>query len=167
MKGQNVDQKIKIQEQARIGGEFTVTVYPVEGIPVIGKCRNIITDVGIKHLGDILAAVESTNIDLGFIEPGDATTIPGIADIDIGAGLAPADRLPATTQTRSSGSPFEVTISAFINSTKYTRPATIKELAIYFTPDESGDIFARGKLDTPVSLPTNATATIAYSILFR
>jgi len=167
MEGQNLTIPVEIKEKARIGGEFRVTVYPVNGVPVVGYCNNLIPDIGIKHLGDILAAVESTDIDLGFIEPGSNTTLPVIGDVDIGTGLPPVDRLPATTQTRSAASPFEVTISAFINSTKYTRPATIRELAIYFGPDESGDLFAHGRLDTFISLPANATATIDYSILFR
>jgi len=102
MEGQNLTIPCKIKEKARIGGEFTVNVYLEDGTVVTSYCQNIITDLGIKHLGDILAAVESTNIDLGFIEPGSNTTLPVIGDLDIGTGLAPADRLPAVTQTRSS-----------------------------------------------------------------
>lgn len=128
---------------------------------------NIIPDVGIIHIGDILAGVETINIDIAFIEPGSGTTTPVIGDTDTETPLTTADRLPVTAQTRSSTTPFEVVVSAFIASTKYTRPQTINELVVFFGPDESGDIFARGLLSAPITLNANDTATISYGTIFR
>ena len=51
MKGQALP--IKHKDKARIGGEFTVIVYPVDGVPETRHCTNLIVDAGIKHLGDI------------------------------------------------------------------------------------------------------------------
>ena len=128
---------------------------------------NIIVDNGIKRIGDILAGIETTDIDLGFLEPGSGTTTPVIGDTDTETPLTPADRLAVTLQTRSAVTPFEVVVSTFISSTKYTRPQTINELVVFFTPDETGDAFARGLLSTPITLEANDTATISYGHVFR
>lgn len=155
-------------DRENIGGKFCVEVTRADGtIEDKVYVNNIITDIGIKHLGDILAGIETTDIDLGFIEPGSGTTEPAITDSDTETPLTTADRIAATTQTRSTSSPFEIIISAFINSTKYTRPQTINELVIFFTPDETGDIFARGKLSAGITLNAGDTATISYGVVFR
>ena len=155
-------------ERARIGGEFWVDLVRANGEALDRVfAPNIIVDNGIKQLGDILANNVSTDLDLEFIEPGEGTTAPVIGDIDIEDPLDPAERLAATSQTRSATTPFEVVISAFINSTKYTRPQIITELAVYFADDPSGIMFARGKLVTPITLNASDTATISYGILFR
>jgi len=162
--------KIKHLDKFRdaLGGNFTVKVRTKEGDLVTqGNTDNIITDVGIAQLGDVLAAIETTDIDLGFIEPGDSDQDPAVGDTDIISPITPADRLPATAQTRAASSPFEVEISVFINSTKYDRPFTIKEIGIFFTPDETGTLFARGELDTPITVTGTNTVTITYAIVFR
>ncbi len=149
-------------------GKFLVKVYDKNG-----KLRdytfgyNLVPDVGIQHLGDILVGVESTNITLDFIEAGSGTTTPVIGDTDTETPLTPADRLAATAQTRSGSTPYEITIQTFINSTKYNRPASINEMCVFFGPDVSGDLFARGLLDSTITLNASETATIAYSLVFR
>ena len=158
---------VKASDTPRIGGEFCLTVYHEDGTVSTSYPKNLIVDAGIKRLGDILAAIESTDVDLGFMEPGSGTTTPVIGDTDTETPLTPADRLAATLQTRASASPFHVTIETFVNSTKYTRPQTINELCVFFTPDETGVLFARGKLDTAITLNANDVATLTYSILFR
>jgi len=128
---------------------------------------NILTDVGLKHMGDILVGAEVTNLDIGFIEPGSGTTTPVIGDTDTETPLTTADRIPATSQTRSSSSPFHITIDGFISSTKYTRPQTINELAIFFTPDVTGDLFARGVLAAGIVLNSGDAALISYAFIWR
>jgi len=155
-------------EKPRLGGEFWIDVVRASGkVEDRIHAPNLIVDAGIKQLGDILTNNEVTDLDLSFIEPGEGTATPLITDTDINDPLDPADRLAATAQTRSSTTPFEVVISAFITSIKYTRPQTITELAVYFADDPSGTMFARGKLDTPIILNSSDTATISYGILFR
>jgi hypothetical protein len=149
-------------------GKIQVVVHD----PKTGKDKksigyNLMTNAGIKHLGDILVGTETTNLDIAFIEPGSGTTPPDIQNLDIESGLTPVDRLPVGSQTRSSTAPFEVTVDAFINSSKYTRPQTINELAIYFGPDESGDLFARSVLGTGITLNAGNTATLTYSFIWR
>lgn len=168
-----IERKYKIisnspYDRPDIGGKFGIQVTRADGtIEDKIYVNNLIVDVGIKHLGDILAAIETTNIDLGFLEPGSGTTAAVIGDTDTETPLTTADRIAATTQTRSATSPFEVVISAFINSTKYTRPQTINELCVFFTPDETGDLFARGILSAGIVLNAGDTATISYGIIFR
>ena len=128
---------------------------------------NILPDTAIKHLGDILANVNTTETDLAFMEPGSGTTTPAITDTDTETPLTPADRLAVTQVTRGTATPFEVVAETFISSTKYTRPQTINELVVFFEPDETGDIFARGVLGTGIILNANDTATINYSFVFR
>ena len=160
--------KISNDDNMGVGGFFEIVIHRADtGKDEYSSIYNIITDVGIKHLGDILAGIDTTNIDLGFIEPGSGTTTPVIGDTDTETELTPQDRLAATAQTRSTSSPFEVVIEAFIDSSKYTRPQTINELCVFFTPDDSGDLFARGVLTTGITLNANDTATINYSIIFR
>lgn len=148
-------------------GHLMVMVERADGSFDSAEGYNIITDVGIKHIGDILAGDESTNIDLAFMEPGSGTTPAAIGDTDTETPLTPADRLAATNQTRATASPFEVVIEAFVSSTKYTRPQTINELCVFFGPDESGDLFARGVLSSGITLNTNDTATLTYGFVFR
>ncbi len=161
--------KIKYPDKLRsaLGGTFTVEVK--DNGKVINKqsIDNLIVDVGVAQLGDVLAAIETTDIDLGFIEPGFGSTEPDVTDTDIEDSIVPEDRLAATAQTRAAASPFEIEISAFINSTKYTRPFTIRELAVFFTPDDTGTLFAHGKLTTAITITGTNTVTITYGIVFR
>jgi len=150
----------------KLAGKFWIEVTDPDGTVRRSETPNLIVDNGIKRLGDILAAVEATNISLGYIEPGSSATAPAPTDTDTGSALTPADRLPSTL-SRNSVSPFDVTVSAFISSTKYTRPQTIRELCVFFPPDETGTMFARGVLVTPITLNSGSTATISYGIIFR
>ncbi len=154
--------------KAHVGGKFTVVVHRAKtGQNETYYAHNLIPDVGIKHLGDILAGAETTDIDLGFMEPGEGSTAPANTDTDTQDPLDPADRLAQTLQSRSSTTPFEVVIQTFISSTKYTRPQTITELCVFFTPDETGVLFARGLLTTPVTLTGSDTATLTYGLIFK
>jgi len=131
---------------------------------------NIITDVGIKKLGDILIGDETTDLDLAFLEPGEGTTTPAIGDTDVEDPLEgsphPA-RLAQTDQTRSASSPFEVEISAFIGTTTYDRPQTISELTVWWDDDPGTKLFGRAILGTPVTITGTDTATLIYGIIFR
>ncbi len=149
-------------------GEFSIVVHYPDGRTQTSVSKNIITDVGLKHLGDILAGDETTDLDLGFIEPGIGTTPADISDTDTETELpgSPTTRLPITLQSRATTSPFEVSIEGFIDTGDYTRPETITELCVFFT-DIDGDIFARSVLASSVLLSTGATATINYSLVFR
>lgn len=149
-------------------GKFVVKVFDQNGkLKDMTYGYNLVPDVGIKHLGDILAGVETTNLALAYIECGSGTTTPVIGDTDTETPLTTADRLATTSVTRSATSPFEVTAETFISSTKYSRPASINEVCVFFAPDETGDLFARGLLDATITLNANDTATIAYSLVFR
>ncbi len=151
-----------------LAGAFTVVVHRAKtGQNETYRTNNLIVDAGIKQFGDILAGIETTDIDLGFMEPDEDTGVPVISDTDTIDPLDPADRLAATVQSRSSVSPFEVVIQTFISSTKYTRPQTIAKLNVFFTPDETGTLFAAGLLDTPVVLTGTDTATLTYGIVMR
>ncbi len=151
-----------------IGGSFTMVVHRAKtGQNETYHANNLIVDAGIKQFGDILAGLETTDIDLGFMEPDEDTGAPLISDTDTIDPLDPADRLAATIQSRASVSPFEVIITTFISSTKYSRPQTISKLNVFFTPDETGTLFAAGLLDTPVTLAGSDTATLTYGIVLR
>ncbi len=151
-----------------LAGGFTIVVHRAKtGQNETYHTKNLIVDVGLAQLGDILAGNETTDIDLGFIEPDEGVSVPVITDTDTEDPLDPADRLAATVQSRSSVSPFEVVIQTFIVSTKYTRPQTISKLNVFFTPDETGTLFAAGLLDTPVTLTGSDTATLTYGIVLR
>jgi len=159
--------KAPFKDQLSLGGEFNLTVHRMpEDTWEFYHTHNLIVDVGIKHLGDILTAAESTDIDLGFIEPGAGLTAPDLGDTDTETPITPVDRLATTLQSRSSVSPFEITLETFIGSTKYTRPFTINQLCVFFPPDETGDLFAKGLLTTPVTITGTTTVTISYVFLF-
>ena len=142
----------------RQGGDITVHGY------------NLIPDVGIKKLGEILVADETTDIDLAFLEPGEGTTTPAIGDTDVEDPLEgsphPA-RLPFTTQTVSASSPFEIEIAAFISTADYTRPQTISELTVWWNDDPGTKLFGRAVLASGIVLNTGDTATLTYGIIFR
>ena len=142
-------------------------VHRANGIDEYHSCNNIITDVGIKHLGDILNNSNTTQTDFAFMEPGSGTTTPVIGDTDTETPLTPADRKAVTAVTRSTSSPFEVVAELFLGTGDYTRPQTVNELCVFFEPDETGDLFARGVLASGVVLNTGDTVTLSYSIIFR
>lgn len=148
-------------------GKIEVIVTHPDGSKTKRTGYNILTNIGLQHMGDILAGIETTDIDIGFIEAGSGTTTPAIGDTDTETPLTTADRLAAASQTRSSTSPYHVTIEGFINSTKYTRPQTINELCIFFTPDETGDLFARGVLPSGIVLNSGDTAQLTYAFIWR
>lgn len=148
-------------------GRFQVVVHRANGKEETRIGYNILVDNGIKRIGDILAAVNSTDIDLGFMEPDSGTTTPAIGDTDSETPLTTADRLAATVQSRAASTPFEVVITTFINSTKYTRPQTINKLNVFFTPDETGDLFDSGLLASGIVLSGSDTATLTYGFIFR
>ena len=148
-------------------GKIEVIVNHPDGSYTKRTGYNILTNLGLKHMEDILVGVEATNIEIGYIEPGSGTTTPVIGDTDTETPLTTADRQPVASQTRSTTSPFEVLIEGFISSTTYTRPQTINELAIFFTPDETGDLFARGVLSSGIVLGAGDTATLTYGFVFR
>ncbi len=154
-------------EKARIGGVFGITVHRADGTEEHQSVKNIIVTDGVKRLGDILAGVETTDIDLGFMEGGTSDQTPVVGDTDTVAPLtgSGSGRLAQIAQTRSVTTPFEVVITIFIDSVILTRPQTIKELCVFFTPS-NGDLFARGVLETPIVLNASDTATLTYSIVF-
>jgi len=144
-----------------------VTVHRADGSEEKRYGYNIVVDNAVKRVGDILAAVETTNLDLGFLEPGSGTTTPVFGDTDTETALTPVNRLPVTSQTRAAATPFEVEIKAFVDSNEYTRPQTINELCVFFTPDETGDMFGRSLLVSGIVLNANDTATLTYGIIMR
>ena len=148
-------------------GKIEVVVTRANGKKDKAIGYNLMPDVGLKHLGDILTGAETTNIDIAYIEPGSGTTAPTISDTDTETPLTPADRMPVTTQSRSTTSPFEVTIEGTISSVKYTRPQTINELCIFFGPDETGDLFARSVLGTGITINAGELAMLTYSFIWR
>ena len=148
-------------------GKITVTVNRYNGKIEKHTGYNLIPDIGIKHIGDILIGVETTNLTLAYMEADQGTTNPTIADTDSETPVTPADRLAVTLINRNSVSPFEITTETFISSAKYSRPVTIAKLNVFFGPDETGDLFASGKLDTPVTLNTSDTATLTYAFIWR
>jgi hypothetical protein len=161
-----VDLAIKLGFIHRYGKLEVVVTHP-DGSKSTAHGYNILVNVGLIQLGDILTGAEATNIDIGYIEAGSGTTTPDITDIDTETPLTPADRLAATVQTRATSSPYEIVIEAFINSTKYTRPQDINNLNIFFTPDETGTLFARGVLGSTITLNAGDTATISYGFVWR
>jgi hypothetical protein len=148
-------------------GLLTVTIKNPDGKTKKVQGYNILTDIGLKHLSDVLGGIDTTNTSVGFMEAGSGTTTPVIGDSDTETPLTTADRLAVTLATRSTTTPFELVFETFINSTKYTRPQTINELVLFFTPDETGDIFARGVLAAGIALGAGATATLTYAIVWR
>jgi hypothetical protein len=148
-------------------GKLEVVVNHSDGSKSKSYGYNILTDAGLKHLGDILTSAETTNIDIGFMETGNGTTTPLVGDTALASALVPAARIAASAQTRGTSSPFEISIQAFIGSSTYTRPQTINELGIFFTPDVTGTLFARGVLSTGVVLAASDTATLTYAMIWR
>lgn len=149
-------------------GKLEVTVHHPDGTTSTSHGYNILTNVGLIHMSDILVGTETTNLDLAYMEPGsDGVTPVAIADLDLNNPLTPTNRLPVTSQTRSATTPYEIVIQAFVGSTEYTRPQTINELAVFFGPDETGDIFCHGLLSAGVTLNVSDTATLTYGIVWR
>ena len=151
-------------------GYLQVTVHHPDGTDSIARGYNIIPDVGIKLWGDILANVETTDLDIAFMEPGEGTTTPVIGDIDVADELegspTPA-RLAVTSVVRNVSTPFDVVAETFVTTSDYTRPQTINELTIWMNDDPATKLFARGVLGTGIVLNSGDTATLNYSLVFR
>jgi hypothetical protein len=128
-------------------GKLQVVAHHPDGTTEISNGYNIITDDGIIRLGDILAGVETTNTQIGYIEAGSGTTTPVVGDsaLDVPLTGPGSGRRAVDTQTRSTSSPYEVVVSEFIDSNTYTRDQTINELGIFFEASDN-NMFARGVL---------------------
>jgi hypothetical protein len=158
---------VKLGIIKRYGKLQVVANYP-DGTSKTVNGYNIITDDGIIRLGDILAGVETTNTEIGWIEAGSGTTTPVIGDSALATPLTGpgSGRRAVDTQTRATSSPYEVVVSEFIDSNTYTRDQTINELGIFFE-STGNNMFARGVLVTGITLTTGTTATISYGVVLR
>jgi len=149
-------------------GIFTLKFYDENGnLKRTAKCHNIITNDGIKYLGDILIGVNTTDITLAYIELDSGATTPALTDTDSQTPLTPADRLPVTSASRNTVAPFEITLNLFVTSGTFTRPQTINKINVFFGPDETGTMFSSGKLGTAAILGVGESVSIAYSFIFR
>jgi hypothetical protein len=156
-------QFITKSEKPRIGGYFKIETSDGQ----VGKCKNIIPNVAIQHLGDILVNVETSLVDLTHMEVGTGTTDPALTDTDTETPATGTNsgRRTITSRTRSGTSPYEVVLSYFIASGDLDRDISITEITVFWG-GTSEDIFARGELDTPITLTTGTTATVSYGIVF-
>lgn len=151
-------------------GVFEVKVYDSEGnLKSQTKTKNTITTVGVNELGDLVIGAHSNTIN--YISCGTGTTAPVIGNTDLettckqGGSSAAADvRKQVTSRSRTNNT---LTFSRNIASSDYDRPATVTEIGVWFAPQATGDLFARGLLAAAVSLGSGDTATITYGILLR
>jgi hypothetical protein len=155
----------------RLGGKFKVQIYRKDGTPKEPVyCDNIIPNVAIQHLGDILAGVETTYIDLDYMEVGTGTTPAalGNTDTETPATGTNSGRRSILTKTRNASSPYDLVVDYFIASGDLTRPVTITEITVFWNgaTAETGDICARGVLAVPQLLSAGETATISYGLIF-
>ena len=151
-------------------GFFEVQVYDSEGnLKSKTRTENTITNAGVHELGDLVIGAHSNTIN--YISCGTGTTAPAVGDTDLattckqgGSSAATAVRKQVTSRSRSSNT---LTFSRNIATGDYDRPAVVAEIGVWFAPQASGDLFARGLLSSTITLATNDTATVTYGILLR
>jgi len=142
-------------------GHAVLTVYHKDGSISRGEGYNTIMDAGKGELGDLMIGVVTNTINNMNIGTSDAT--PNDSTLtDLVSPATPVARLaiPAGGRFRTN---LLLTFSVLIPSTQYTRPVTIKEMAIYFDPNATGKIFARATI-TAVTLAVGDSAREDYEI---
>ena len=151
-------------------GVFTLKIFDSDGkLKHEQKTENIITNVGVYELGDLLIGAHTNTIN--YLSAGTGSTAAAVGNTDLvatctqgGSSAATTVRKVVTSRVRSTNT---ITFSKFLDTTDYDRPATITELGVWFAPQATGDLFARGILNTAVVLSTGDTATLTYGILLR
>jgi len=130
---------------------------------------NIIPDVAVTHVRDILTG-SSTNLPQNM-EFGLGTNAPVVGDTDLQTPLDTAGgggdktRIVATVTAPAS---FEIRLDGFISTTYGpTRPYTINEFAVWFDPEETGDMLARALVNPGFAVTGSNTAQATYGILLR
>tara|TARA_Y100001938_G_scaffold128710_1_gene182768 strand:+ start:23817 stop:24314 length:498 start_codon:yes stop_codon:yes gene_type:complete len=151
-------------------GVFTLKVFDKDGnLKHQQETENIITNAGVYELGDLLIGAHTNTIN--YLSCGTGTAAPAVGDTDLnvtcqqgGSSSAAQVRKQVTSRTRTTNT---LTFSRLLASGDYDRPATISELGVWFAPQATGDLFARGLLNTTVTLASGDTATLTYGILLR
>ncbi len=151
-------------------GVFTLKVFDKDGnLKHEQKTENVITNAGVYELGDLMIGAHTNTIN--YLSLGTGSTAAAVANTDLvttctqgGSSAANVVRKAVTSRTRSTNT---ITFSKFIDTTDYDRPATVTELGVWFAPLATGDLFARGLLNAPVTLASGDTATLTYGILLR
>lgn len=143
-------------------GKATLVIFDENGKEVgRGKGFNTIVDAGLKELGDLLLAVKTNTMNNLNIGTSNDVTNPTLKT-DLVAPAAPTERLAILSGGRFRSNKL-LTFTHLIPSTKYTRPVTIQEMAIYFDPNTTGTMFARAVI-SPVTLQTGYSARFDYEI---
>lgn len=149
--------KIKI---IRRYGHATLTIYRKDGTIEKTEGYNSLVDAGLRKTGDLWLGNTTEKIIEGNVGT-DGTATVG-TETDLNSPATPAERLTIPSEGKFRTNKL-MTFSWLIPSTKYTRPVTIKEIMIYFSPAGTGDGLARAT-PTQKTLETGDAARVDYEI---
>jgi hypothetical protein len=142
-------------------GRASVYVYDKDGqVKAIGEGYNMVVDAGKGELGDLMIGVVTNT--LNVMNVGTSNQAASANDIDLISPASPVERLAITPGARFRTN-LLLTCSLLIPSTKYTRPVTIREVGLYFSPTTNGKLFARAII-TAVTLYSGDSARVDYEI---
>lgn len=143
-------------------GHAVITVFDKDGrVKAIGEGYNTIMDAGKGELADLMIGIVTNTLNAMNIGTSDAT--PNDSTLtDLVSPATPVSRLAIASGGRFRTN-FLLTCSVLVPSTTYTRPVTIKEMAVYFDPTQTGKIFARATV-TAVTLNSGDSARVDYEI---
>jgi hypothetical protein len=142
-------------------GHAIVYVHDTDGkVKGIGEGYNMVVDAGKGELGDLMIGIVTNT--LNVMNVGTSNQAASASDADLISPASPVERLAI-----ASGGRFRtnllLTCSVLIPSTKYTRPVTIREIGLYFSPTPNGKLFARAII-TAVTLNSGDSARADYEI---
>ena len=154
----------EIKETMKAKGIFTIQSFDELGKLIETKeFTNTIMNEGMKKLLGILNGTITDDIVLKYIELGTGTTDPVDRSRE-SLVTAIEDKIEITSGSIGTSYPFNVTRSVTISSSAITRPVTVKEIGVFFGPEDDEVMFARVVIEDGYVFASGSSNIITYGL---
>lgn len=158
-----MQKEILAQDSLFLRTQFRIRVYNKLGrLKAKRICKNLVVSDGKGELGDLM--LNKTSNRLKNINLGSSSQAPTVSDTDLITPLTPSTRLAADDPGGLVRLNNVITVSVFVLTTQWTRPATVNEIGVFFDPQLTGKLFARALVSPSVTLASGDTARVDYDV---
>ena len=145
-------------------GYFIINSYRDGKLRKSKTFKNTIMNAGIERLMKIFGGGVTSNITFDYIRLGTNSTTPN--DRTLTNVKTPIEsKIPLTNPVYGTVFPYELNMTATIAELTITRPKTVKEIGVFFSPHSGGKMFSRVVLDgTGYDFETGEDDSIVYGL---
>ncbi len=124
---------------------------------------NDITEAGLVRMLNILNGSVRENIRLKYMQFGTSNNNPSRNRTSLTAPVG--NKFEIGSYSVNSNYPFDMELSTVIPTDSFSTDILVKEMAIYFEPENNGILFARATYSNGILIPKNAATPITYSLI--